>query len=166
MNGRISARGAAISPAILSAVPSLPARIIAYLFVGVVCAAGPIVLLIAAGTGIERARFVHSSLQAEGVIVGLSPVRPYRSNTSWRPVFQFTTEDGRSFTVMSNIGQRRSTWKQGEHVAVLYQADHPENAHLDSFAQLWMPEVILGVVGAAFSTIPLLILLRRRRSNA
>ncbi len=145
--------------------PSLSARIIAYLFVGIVCAAGPIVLVIAAGTGIERALFVHSSLKAEGVIVGLSPVRPYRSNTSWRPVFQFTAEDGRSFTVLSNIGQRPSPWKQGEHVAVLYQADHPENAHIDSFGELWMPQVILGVVGAAFSSITLLVLLRRRRSN-
>jgi hypothetical protein len=145
--------------------PSLPARIIAYLFVGVLCAASPVMLLIAAGTGIERALFLHSSLSADGVIVGLRVPRPSRSSDKSRsPVFRFTANNGMSFTVISNIAQIPSPWKQGDAVRVLYQQDHPENAHIDSFVQLWMPQVVVGIVGGAFSAIPLLIFLRRRRS--
>ena len=153
------------TPAKLSTMPSLPARIIAYFFVGILCAAGPVMLLIAAGTGIERALFVRSSLSAEGVIVGLSPVRSHRpTDKSRRPVFRFTAKNGTSFTITSNIAQSPSPWRFGDRVRVLYQPDHPENAHIDSFLQLWMPQVIVGIVGGAFSAMPFLIFVRRRGS--
>jgi Protein of unknown function (DUF3592) len=142
----------------------MSSRIIGYLFVAIVCGAGPFMLLIVAGTGIERALFIHSSLSSDGVIVGLSPTRPNRpSDRSRRPVFRFTTKEGRTITVVSNIAQRPSPWTFGDHVRVLYQPSHPENARIDSFAQLWEPQIVLGVVGGAFSMIPLLILLRRRQ---
>jgi len=143
---------------------SLPARILAYLFVGILCATGPMMLLFAAGTGVERAIFVRSSFSTDGVIVGLSPVRPYRSNKSWYPVFRFTASDGQSYTVTSNVGERASSFKAGDIVRVLYEQDHPENAHIDTIFQLWAPQIIVGSVGMGFSVIPLLIFLRRRRS--
>jgi hypothetical protein len=147
--------------------PSLSARIIAYLFVGVLCAAGPVMLLVATGTGMERALFIRSSLSADGVIVALRPVRRYSSSSkSCWPVFRFTAKNGRSFTVTSNIAESPPPWQPGDTVPVLYQQDHPENAHIDSFFQLWRPQVIVGIVGAVFSAIPLLIFLRRRRSKA
>jgi hypothetical protein len=150
--------------ATLSNTPSWPARIIAYLFLGLICGAGPVMLLIVAGTGMERALFLRSSLRADGVIVGLRVVRPSRpSDQSRSPIFRFNANDGRSFTVVSSIAQSPSPWKQGDAVTVLYQPEHPENAHIDSFVQLWMPQVIVGIVGAAFSAFPLLIFLRRRR---
>lgn len=155
------------SPATLSTMPSLASRIIAYLFLGVLFAAGPFVLLIAIGTGIERALFVRSSIPAEGVIVGLSPAHPYRPTDRSRfPVFRFATKDGGSFTVTSNIAQSPSPWRFGDPVPVLYRQDHPENAHIDSFVQLWEPQVVLGIVGGGFSVIPLLILFRGRRSRS
>lgn len=153
------------SPAILSTMASLAPRIIAYLFLGIIFSAGP-VLLIAIGTGMERALFVRSSISVEGVIAALRPAHPYRyGDKSRSPVFRFTAKDGRSFTVSSNIAQSPSPWRFGDLVPVLYQQDHPENAHIDSFVQLWEPQVILGIVGGGFSVMPLLILLRRRRSR-
>jgi hypothetical protein len=145
---------------------SLPARIVAYLFLGIICAAGPVILSIVVVTGIERALFISSSASAQGVIVALRVVHPYRhSDRSRSPVFRFTTKDGSSFTVASNISQSPAPWQFGDQVPVLYQPGHPENAHIDSFVQLWEPQVILGIVGGAFSVIPLLIFVRRRRSR-
>src|ERR1700692_3761327 len=141
--------------------PSLPSRIIAYLFLGIFCAAGPVMLLIAIGTGIERALFVRSCISAAGVIVAPRPAHYKSSARSGFPIFRFTATDGRSFTVTSNIAQSPFPWRFGDPVPVLYQQDHPENAHLDSFVQLWEPQVILGIVGGGFSVIPLLILFRR-----
>jgi hypothetical protein len=37
------------------------------------------------------------------------------------------------------------------------------HAKIDSVAQLWLPEIILGAIGGVFSIFPVLILLRRRR---
>lgn len=148
--------------------PSIIARMIAYLLVGVLCVTGPVLLLIAAGTGIERAVFVRSSLSADGVVVALRYVRRRSRPTSQScsPVFRFTARNGMSFTVTSNIAQTPSPWKYGDHVRVLYQEDHPENAHIDSFVQMWEPQVIFGIVGGVCSVFPLLIFLRRSRLNA
>ena len=147
--------------------PSLPARVFAYLILGALCTIGPLLLLIAAGSGIERALFIRSSLSADGVIVAFRLVRHSRlRDQSRNPVFRFTAKDGRSFTVTSNVAQSPSPWRIGDPVPVLYRQEHPENAHINSFFQLWAPQVIVGIVGGAFSTIPLLIFFRRRRSNA
>ncbi|HTV16092.1 MAG TPA: DUF3592 domain-containing protein [Acidobacteriaceae bacterium] len=150
----------------LSAMPSLGARIIAYGFLGIICAAGPFMLLLDVVTGIQRVGFIHSAIPAEGVIVGLG--RPAGRKQSYRgrfPVFQFTTQGGASFTVYSNISQSPPPWKFGERVPVLYRQRHPQDAHIDSFVQLWGPQVVLTVVGGAFSTIPLLIVRGRRRAK-
>jgi hypothetical protein len=86
--------------------PSVPARIFAYLFVRLLCVAGPFFLLIAAITGLERARFVHSSLRAKGVVVDLHSISVANRPNSWAcaPIFRFTAKDGRSYTVTSHTG--------------------------------------------------------------
>jgi Protein of unknown function (DUF3592) len=153
--------------ATLSIMTSALARIIAYVFVGILCAVGPVMLLISAGTGLKRALFVRSSLSAEGVVVALRYVRSSSKPMSQTcsPIFRFTAKNGTSFTVTSNIAQSPSPWRPGDSVRVLYQEDYPENAHIDSFVQLWEPQVILGIVGGICSVFPLLIFLRRRRSS-
>jgi Protein of unknown function (DUF3592) len=143
--------------------PITPARILAYLLVGIFCAAGPVVLLVAAGTGIERALFIRSSSSADGVVVALRGV-PGSTKKSLAPIFRFTAQNGMSFTVSSNIYESPSAWQLGGRIRVLYQEDRPENAHIDSFWQLWMPQFVLGIVGGGFSLIPLLIFIGRRRS--
>lgn len=146
---------------------SLPARIVAYLILGIFCGVGPLLLLFVAGTGIRRALFVHSSLSAEGVIVGLRATRfTSSSKNSWSPIFRFTAKDGGTFTVTSDVAEGRSHWRLGASVPVLYEQAHPENAHINSFFQLWALQAILGTVGAAFSALPFLILVRRLRANA
>jgi hypothetical protein len=148
----------------MTAMPSLATRVVAYLLVGLFCLAGPAMLLFAAGTGIERALFVHSSARADGVVVALRQV-PGSTKKSLAPIFRFATHNGTNVTVSSNIYERPSTWQLGERVRVLYQEDRPGNAHIDSFWQLWMLQFVLGLVGGGFSVIPLLILLRRGRST-
>jgi hypothetical protein len=119
----------------LTPMPSTPARILAYLLVGIFCAAGPIVLLVAADTDIERALFIRSSSSADGVLVALRSV-PGSTRKSLAPIFRFTAQNRMSFTVSSNIYESPSAWQLGGRVRVLYQEDRPENAHIDSFWQL------------------------------
>ena len=141
-------------------------KIVVYLFVGLVCVVGPGLLLIAAVTGVERALFLHSAVTAEGALIALRETTSAgRTSKSSFPIFQFKAANGTSYTVTSNIAERATSWRLGGPVRVLYQPDRPENAHIDSFAQLWMLPVVVGVVGAAFSTIPVLSLIRRFRSD-
>jgi hypothetical protein len=143
-------------------------KIVVYLFAGLICVVGPGLLLIAAVTGVERALFLHSAATAEGAIIAMreTPQSAGKTRKSFSPIFQFKAANGRSYTVTSNIAERPTSWRLGGPVQVLYQPDRPENAHIDSFAQLWMLQMVVGVVGAAFSTIPVLILIRRFRSDS
>jgi hypothetical protein len=121
-------------------------------------------LLIAAGTGGERALFIHSSSRAEGTVVALRRV-PGSVRKSTAPVFRFATQSGTTVTVSSDIYERPSQWQPGERVPVLYEEEHPERARIDSFWQLWMPQFVLSLVGAGFSLVPLFLFLRSRRSE-
>lgn len=143
------------------------ARIFAYVFVGFLCVAGPVLLLISAGTGVERALFVRSSLFADGVVVDSRYIRSVRRPNTWTcaPIFRFTAKNGMSFTVTSNTGQNPCPWRPGDSVRVLYQEDHPGNAHIDSFFQLWLLPVVFAALGGICTFFPLLIFLRRRRSG-
>jgi hypothetical protein len=143
--------------------PSKPARVLGYLLVGIFCAAGPVVLVVAAVTGVERALSIRSSSSADGVVLALRSI-PGSTKKSLAPIFRFTALNGMTFTVTSNIYERPSAWQLGGRLRVLYQEDRPENARIDSFWQLWMPQFVFGVLGGGFSFIPLLIFIGRRRS--
>ncbi|HEV3062334.1 MAG TPA: DUF3592 domain-containing protein [Vicinamibacterales bacterium] len=141
-------------------------KIVGYLFVGLIYVVGPGLLLIATVTGVERALFLYSAATADGAVIAMreTPQSAGKTRKSFFPIFQFKAASGRSYTVTSNIAERPTSWQLGGAIRVLYQPDRPENAHIDTFAQLWMLQVVVGVVGAAFSTMPVLILIRRFRS--
>ena len=141
-------------------------RLIAYLFVGSFCAAGPLCLIVAGGSALQRLALVYSGQRTEGIVVAKR--RMGTSRVSWAPVFQFTAGDGRRYTVNSDIYSQETDFSFGEHVPVLYVPGHPQSARIDAFAQLWMYPLAFGGVGAAFSFIPALLLLnqRRRRSRS
>jgi Protein of unknown function (DUF3592) len=144
--------------------PSVPARIFAYLFVRLLCVAGPFFLLIAAITGLERARFVHSSLRAKGVVVDLHSISVANRPNSWAcaPIFRFTAKDGRSYTVTSHTGQNPCPWRIGDPVRVLYDENHPQSAHVDSFFELWLFPIVFGGLGAACTLFGFALFRRRQ----
>lgn len=108
--------------------------------------------------------FIRASAAADGHIVELRR-KPGSSRISLAPTFRFTAQNGVSYTVMSNIYEKPPTYVPGGSVPVLYPPDQPASARIDSFWQLWMPQFVLGVVGAGFSFIPLAVVLRRRRAT-
>jgi hypothetical protein len=144
----------------------LVARLIAYVFLGSFCIAGPLCLFIALGSALQRAALIYSGLRAEGTVIAKQQMGTTR--VTYAPIFQFAASDGRTYVVTSNVYGRESAFKYGEHVRVLYRQDHPESARIDAFAVLWTLPLVFGVVGAAFSVIPALVLaswMRRRRTS-
>ena len=154
------------TPAKLSTMPSLPARIIAYFFVGILCAAGPVYVLIAAGTGLERdALSVPASLlRASSDVAPSVPHRP--TDKSRRPCLRLPRRTAPSFTITSNIAEAPVL----PGVLAIASCSLPARPSRERrtfryfFLQLWMPQVIVGIVGGAFSAMPFLIFVRRRRS--
>ena len=140
---------------------TLIARLIAYFFVGVLCAVGPGLLIISIASSIPTARFVLASTATDGKIVSLDRVY-YRSRYGYLPVFRFTANDGQIHMIRADSSTSLVRFKPGDRIRVLYLRDHPETARIDTFAQLWMPQFILGLVGVFFTTVPVRILMRKR----
>jgi hypothetical protein len=144
----------------------LVARLIAYVFVGSFCVAGPLCLVIALGSAGQRAALIYSGQRADGTVVAKRSTGS--SRVTYAPVFQFTASDGRAYVVSSDVYGRESAFRYGERVRVIYQPRHPEGARIDAFAQLWTLPLVVGVVGAGFSIIPAFVLvqwLRRRQTK-
>jgi hypothetical protein len=127
------------------------ARLIAYFFVGVLYAVGPLLLLIAIASSIPTAEFVLASTATDGTIVELERVYSKRHRYVYEPVFRFTANDGQTHMIRSDSNTALVPFKRGDRIRVLYLKDHPETARVDTLPQLWMPQLILAVLGAVFT---------------
>jgi hypothetical protein len=142
------------------------ARLFAIVFVGALMGMGPLLLVISGVMTVQRLSFLHDAGRAQGQVVALRQAHTKRSSRpAYFPVFRFTAVNGQSYTVTSTNGERRTDWL-GKPVPVLYSPRNPEDAHIDTFAQLWMAQMVMGVVGGGFSVIPLVVFLRRRKMRA
>ena len=144
--------------------PGLGPRLIAYGLIGLFCIPGPLGLLIALDLVVHRAAFIHSALRADGTVIAMVPVRTTRTGAGTRvPQFRFTANDGRLHIINSDISVPASTFKVGDPVRVLYLPSNPEIARIDAFSTLWQGSLVVGIWGAVWSVIPVLILIARRR---
>ena len=139
------------------------ARLIAYFFVGVLYAVGPLLLLIAIASSIPTAEFVLASTATDGTVVDLERVYwPHRSKEVYLPVFRFSSNDGQTHMIRSSSNTALVPFKRGDRIRVLYLKDHPETARIDTLPQLWMPQLILAVLGAVFTAFSVRIPIRKR----
>ena len=147
--------------------PSLGPRLIACGLIGIFCVPGPLGLLFALNLTLHRAVFIHTALRTDGTVIWMEPVRTTRTGAgTCIPVFRFTANDGRSHIIDSDVSVPFSTFKRGDRVRVLYRQNNPEIAHIDAFSTLWQESLVVGIWGAVWSSIPVLILVIRRRRRA
>lgn len=125
---------------------------------------GPCALAWALISAYRTHAFLQRSVTAQATIVRLNAVRSLRHRTvSYEPVFTFTADDGRSYTIASNFATSPPAFKVGEHATAHYEKGHPEQARLNSFAQLWIFDVIDGAVGALFTLLFICVIFARAR---
>jgi hypothetical protein len=147
--------------------PSLGPRLFAYSLIGIFCVPGPLGLLFALNLILHRAAFIHAALRTDGTVIWMEPVRNTRTGAgTCIPVFRFTADDGRLHIINSDVSVPFSTFKRGEGVRVLYLQTNPDIARIDAFSTLWQESLIVGIWGAVWSGIPVLILVIRRRRRA
>jgi len=141
-------------------------RLIAYVFVGSFCIAGPLALILALGTAAQRAGLLIYGQHAQATVIGAQQSRS--SPTAYAPVFRFTAADGRSYTASSDLYGKETAVRFGERIQILYWPRHPESARIDAFGPLWTMPIVVGVVGAGFCVVPAMILVAwmRRRAGA
>jgi hypothetical protein len=97
-------------------------------------------------------------------VIGMEPVRTSRTGAGTAiPQFRFTANDGRLHIINSDVSVPFSTFKRGERVSVLYLQSDPEIAHIDAVSTLWQEPLVVGIWGAVWSTLPVFILVIRKR---
>jgi hypothetical protein len=148
-----------------------PARVLLLLIMWVFLGMG---LLFLAGALIWAhftRQFLRSSITTQGRIVALLPVRSTGRHhyLVYAPVFRFDVPGTHFATVVSHNSSSPPAFEVGQVVTVRYQPGHPEKAVIDSFEQLWLGELVLGIVGVMSIGSSLLMLLfmrmQKRRSQ-
>lgn len=139
-------------------------RLIAYVFLGSFCLAGPLLLILALGTAVQRAALLAYGYRAEATVIGVQASRS--SRPTYAPVFQFQAADGRSYVQSSDVYGAQSAVRYGERLQVLYWPNHPESARIDAFAPLWTLSLITGAAGTGFSIVPAIVLVAWMRRRA
>ncbi len=81
------------------------------------------------------------------------------------PHFRFTAQDDREYSVSSTMGSNPARYKVGDRIAVIYPAEKPAEAEINSFANLYIFPLIFGIFGAmlSFSGMVLLLVARQLR---
>lgn len=124
---------------------------------------GPCVLVAALVSAYRTHVFLQSSTAAEATVVQMKEVRSLNLiERRYAPVFTFTAGDGRTYTLASKMATNPPAFKVGEHVMAHYQTGHPEQARLDSFAQLWLFDLIEGAFGVIFTLLMLAVIFARK----
>lgn len=94
-----------------------------------------------------RARtFLRSASRAQGAVIRLVE-RNGDSGTLYYPVYAFRDIHDVSHEIFSSSGSFPPAHSVGEMVTVLYRIDHPENAELDGFFEVWGLAALTGGIG-------------------
>lgn len=124
------------------------------LFTAIFTLVGLGLLLIGGYLALRTQEFLGRAVSAQGTVVELVRSRSSDS-TTYRPVVQFTTVDGRPVEMVSSVGSNPPGYSVGETVEVRYDPAHPEDAKLTGFFSLWFLPLLLMGLGTVFASIGL-----------
>ncbi|MBD1928846.1 DUF3592 domain-containing protein [Trichocoleus sp. FACHB-90] len=76
-------------------------------------------------------------------------------SSTYYPIVKFKTQKGESVEFQSSVGTYPPSFRVGETVSVLYDANNPAEAEINSFWQLWFTAIFLLAMGGLFAGIGL-----------
>lgn len=116
-----------------------------------------LLLLLGAGLWAQSIQsFIAEAGHTRGVVVELKRTRSTNSGTVYNPVVQFYSAEGELVEFTSSLGSNPPAYEEGEEVEVLYNAEAPQDAMINSFGQLWFGITLLSVAGSVFLLVGLL----------
>jgi hypothetical protein len=101
--------------------------------------------------------FVKNSSSTTGTVIDLK-VQVSRKSRVYFPLFQFQTPNGEIIKVESNMGSNPPGYQVGQAVPIIYNANNPSKAEINSFWSLWFLAIFLLGMGGLFAGIGLTML--------
>jgi hypothetical protein len=118
---------------------------------------GFVVLLGAGVSWVRTLHFAHDAIRTSGTIIEMRQGKgEYGRIERYAPTFRFQDAEGRQHTVSSKFYSSQE-FHSGEIVAVLYLADNPQTARIDSFWQMWGLSSCAGIFGSICLTIGVVV---------
>lgn len=118
-------------------------------------ALGAGLLVGAAFAWLHTRRFVAEAVAGFGEVVGL---REHSDDgVSYSPVVRFSGPDGRAVEFTDNVSTNPPAYAVGDRVKILYHPASPRRARIASTFRLYLLATTLGVVGAGFLAVGLLV---------
>ena len=108
---------------------------------------GAAALVIALIFLVLRIRFLRRAVTTQGTVTGHDESTDSEGGTSYHPIVNFQTADGRAIQFTHDIGGSRSGYPVGETVPVKYLADNPQKARIGTATSLWWFPASVGVAG-------------------
>lgn len=128
-----------------------------FLFRWFLCVMGTVWLVAAAAMAVHTLRFLRTSVETRGTVIGNVRIEQRDSDgqvtTNFAPEFSFAGADGKSYTVTSATSSNPPEFAEGQEVRVLYNPRIPGEARIDSFRQLWFLPILFGAFGIVASAI-------------
>jgi hypothetical protein len=128
-------------------------------------ALGLISMLIGTISYLRMQHFIARALKAEGTVLRLVE----KSGKDWKafvPVFEFSDVSGKSHTVYSQKSSYPPSYRVGDSVEVLYEADTPKDARLNKSSDLWGTAYTYGPGGVRLFLVGLGIVIFMRATSA
>ncbi|SAL29524.1 hypothetical protein AWB64_02517 [Caballeronia sordidicola] len=109
----------------------------------------------AAATGFHAQHIRQNYSRAEGQVINvLENERPYQPHSRlYSAVIVFRTDTGKQISFAQGSSSSHNGLREGESVGVLYDAQTPERAMIDSFWEHWGLTAILLVIGIPFLAV-------------
>jgi hypothetical protein len=122
--------------------------IVKYVFTAV----GILILGLAAYFYLDARSFVAESIETDGTVVRLDPVRS-DNGTTYRPTVAFRTAQGEEIEFTSSTSSNPPAYARGESVRVLYRPAEPHSARINSYLFLWGASTAMTFLGGIFLAI-------------
>jgi Protein of unknown function (DUF3592) len=111
-------------------------------------AIGVVLLIVGAVVLVLTVRFVAEAEHATGTVVDLSRRSDSDGTVSYYPVVRFVTANGEAIEFVSSTGSSPASESPGDRVEVLYDPDDPKGAQLSGILHVWLPPIVLAIIGA------------------
>lgn len=126
----------------------------------VVIGLGIAALVGALATCLHAWHFTRIAQRTNGTVVDMRQHTDKESGSiSFAPTFRFQDAGGAQHIVSSSFYSSPPEFHVGDSVGILYRADDPQTARIDSYWQIWGPPSLLGIIGSIQLPIGILILL-------
>lgn len=92
--------------------------------------------------------FIRTAQRTTGTVIQMTTEIGTNSDSNSRgtaPIFEFMDANGQIHTIASHVYSYPPQFHVGDVVTVLYRKEDPQGAEIDSFMQIWLFSMILGI---------------------